>query len=603
MEKLNHSFKEIVAKPPVSSQFAPQGSSASKLAKNLVGDIRSRPIEDKLTALRYMWDKSYYTEAVMNLCGNRIEAAKIDYCSKSSEAEKRLAIIDFNNAVRSELMSYLPEYLRREYAQLDRLPTESAGSYEKKSKAMVEWLEKCSLAAEFTTPLTKPSKSYPTKTILENIFYAWGGVPLSKSAEDFASHFEAAKKKCCGSIIDFNNAVRSQLVSHLPSYLQQEYADLENCMESSDISYSDKKHTFLTWAGNAIQRINDSNKKEGKKFEQQFEIADESKINKKINALCLTDQNLKVQIGSLQKSYFEKFLDGSKSGSIQKDLVIKSHSHFSENLKNEMQQTTQLNLVSKIQKSGGQTSLNTFSLKEIDDWLFNRKQDTRLPESKLNMRNKSAYAPTKKFNQLPMLGEGKYTSRMAVQSGSITDFKAEMQENAVIATSNNGDLLTGCGYAVAKAVVNAAGPGLQMDLYNTYGVPGVMETSNYGKNHYGATEGRGYALTCDGHDMRESHGINTIELLTVPMYSEEGLKNMYKEALEHSKDKDYIALPMAGMTHPVLNGNPKLSATIATEAAKEFIDSHPESKLKIIFTIFNNKNYESHYEDCVRKLS
>jgi hypothetical protein len=49
--------------------------------------------------------------------------------------------------------------------------------------------------------------------------------------------------------------------------------------------------------------------------------------------------------------------------------------------------------------------------------------------------------------------------------------------------------------------------------------------------------------------------------------------------------KPYLVLPRAGMTHPVLQGKPELSAQIATKAVKEFIDTYPDSSLKIIFTV------------------
>lgn len=78
---------------------------------------------------------------------------------------------------------------------------------------------------------------------------------------------------------------------------------------------------------------------------------------------------------------------------------------------------------------------------------------------------------------------------------------------------------------------------------------------------------------------------------------------MYREALEHSQDKDYLALPMAGMTHPLLKGKPQLSAKIATQAVKEFIDAHPTSKLKIIFVIYNKPDDEKLYKQYAENLA
>lgn len=231
--------------------------------------------------------------------------------------------------------------------------------------------------------------------------------------------------------------------------------------------------------------------------------------------------------------------------------------------------------------------VNKFSVEEINDWLFMGKIDDRFPDSKLQGRKPENYLPKVDFASVPICASDKYAGRFGIHEGSITDLRAAGTK-AAICSSNNGDLLTGCGYAVAKAVVNAAGPALQAELYNQYGVPGVMEVTEYGKQKYAASEGRGYALTCSSHDMAASHGLTAIELLTVPMLDANGVKNMYKEAFQHSKHLDYIAVPMAGMTHPVLNGNSARSAELATAAAKEFMDENPDSKLKIVFVIYDD---------------
>jgi O-acetyl-ADP-ribose deacetylase (regulator of RNase III) len=239
----------------------------------------------------------------------------------------------------------------------------------------------------------------------------------------------------------------------------------------------------------------------------------------------------------------------------------------------------------------------------IDQWLFGGESKDGFPVSQLALKQgrkrfQENFAPKKSFSQVPMIGEGKYSSRMGVHSGGITDLKVTDGQTAAIGDSNNGDLLTGCGFAVATAVVNATGPNLQRDLYNRFGVPGVMEVPKYGEENYRKTEGRGYAVSCDAHDMRETHGIGTVEFLTVPMYSQEGVRNMYREAFAHSKDKDFIVLPMAGMSHPVLRGKPNLSANIATEEFRKFCDSNPDSKLKVVFAIYNDQASESLYKEA-----
>ncbi|MQA40716.1 hypothetical protein [Rugamonas aquatica] len=245
-----------------------------------------------------------------------------------------------------------------------------------------------------------------------------------------------------------------------------------------------------------------------------------------------------------------------------------------------------------------------FSTEEINDWLFNHSHHPKLPKSQLHAREQEKYAPKTSayFSTVAMQpsDDPEFSGRMGVYEGGITDLQANPDEKAAVACSNNGDLLLGCGFAVAKAVVNAAGPGLQAQLYNTYGVPGVMQQPQYALDNkdYAKTENRGYAITCDSHDMATTHHVKAIELLTVPMHNPAGLENMYREALIHSKDMDYIALPMAGMSHPLLNGpqGKEISAAIATKVAKEFIRRHPTSKLKIIFVIYNDKQAVEAYK-------
>jgi hypothetical protein len=252
-----------------------------------------------------------------------------------------------------------------------------------------------------------------------------------------------------------------------------------------------------------------------------------------------------------------------------------------------------------------------FTEHEIHGWLFNQNQDLsdELPPSELYGRNKAAQAHSATFDSVQMIGTGKYSSRIGIFNGSITGLKANDNQSAAIGDSNNGDLLTGCGYAVAKAVINAAGAGLQTELYNKYGVPKdekgrpvTEEPTDYGKQHYAHYEGRGYSLTCGSYDMQTSHGITAIELLTVPMYSEAGVVNMYLEALIHSKDKDFIALPLAGMTHPVIDGDSAKSARLSIAAVKKFYDTYPDSKLKTVFTIFNDPRAIAHYTSAVTAL-
>jgi hypothetical protein len=230
-----------------------------------------------------------------------------------------------------------------------------------------------------------------------------------------------------------------------------------------------------------------------------------------------------------------------------------------------------------------------FTIEQVKSWLFAGKSIAGFPRSKLVVRNQVAQKPVISTDKLKPIGEGRYTSRVIIYSGGITDICIERGKTGAVASSNNGDLLTGCGYAVAKAVINAAGAGMQTELYNRYGVPQVMQVPKRSAHKYAATEGRGYAVTCESYDMAKTHNVEQIEELTVPIdntpRNREGVINMYYEAFVHCRDLDYILLPMAGMTHRVIDGS-DTSAMLANEAFFRFIKAYPDSKLKVVFTIF-----------------
>ena len=255
-----------------------------------------------------------------------------------------------------------------------------------------------------------------------------------------------------------------------------------------------------------------------------------------------------------------------------------------------------------------------FTTEEINAWLFEGKpaptcefQESVLANKQNGIRLQEKFAPKINFSAINSVSaNGKYASRIAIYNGSITDIRADAGLTGAVGDSNSGDLFTGCGHAVATAVINAAGPNLQRDLYNQYGVPKLGGASEgaleYTQKVYGGAEGSGYSITCDAHDMRETHNIDRIEFMTVPMHETAGVQNMYKEAFEHSKDLDFIVLPMAGATHPVLKDKPELSAQIAMDEFVKFIERHPESRLKVVFAIFQNAECENIYREIALKL-
>lgn len=240
----------------------------------------------------------------------------------------------------------------------------------------------------------------------------------------------------------------------------------------------------------------------------------------------------------------------------------------------------------------------------VEKWLFHKDyvmtDDGSYLQSQLGSRNQKDQAPKRMFRDQ---FAGSPWPNVAVAQGSITGFAAEAGESAAVLDSNNGDLFTGCGYAVAKAVVNAAGPGLQAELYNRFGIPGYMRTTKYGRSFYSQTEGRGYSVTCGGHDMRRSHGIDAIELATAPMKSREGLVNMFFEAFENSAKRDYLAVPLAGASHSVVQNqqNPvEFHAKVILEAYQKFRSQNPTSQLKVLFVIYNAKKKQE-FQDRLQK--
>ncbi|MCC5015625.1 MULTISPECIES: hypothetical protein [unclassified Legionella] len=249
-----------------------------------------------------------------------------------------------------------------------------------------------------------------------------------------------------------------------------------------------------------------------------------------------------------------------------------------------------------------------FEIQDIENWLFNMNGATppsgaKLPHSRLYGRQQQFYAPKQETSSLESVGDGVVSKRVQIHSGGVTDIRIAAGKKGAVATSNNGDLLTGCGFAVAKAIINAAGAGLQTEVYNRYGVPGVMETPQYGKDNYGKSEGRGYAISCDSYDMRATHNIDKIEMLTVPYLvgkeNEDGVENMYYEAFVHNKDLDYMIVPMAGMSHPLLENSSDKSARLTMNAFERFVRDYPDSKLNLVCAIFNDKQAEENYKKHV----
>jgi hypothetical protein len=254
-------------------------------------------------------------------------------------------------------------------------------------------------------------------------------------------------------------------------------------------------------------------------------------------------------------------------------------------------------------------SAASFTTEEIQAWLFEGKADERfplsdLPEMQNNQRLQAKYGPKINFSNIPMLGNGRYTHRIGIYDGGITDLFADKGLQAAVGTSNIGDLFAGSGAAISTAIINATGPNLQRDLYNGYGIPNdKMKVAAYGKEHYSHTEGRGYSLSFDAHDMRITHNIAFIEWMVVPMYSEEGVRNMYREAFQHSEHLDWLAIPMVGMGyHPVVMDKPELAAKLVLEEFKNFVDAHPDSQLRIVFAIFNKPTYEKVYAETAHRL-
>ena len=226
--------------------------------------------------------------------------------------------------------------------------------------------------------------------------------------------------------------------------------------------------------------------------------------------------------------------------------------------------------------------MNTYTLEEINDWLFNRNINPKFPKSQLYKREQEKYKPIISVDEIEPTVKGKYQNDILIHQGGVTDIKIPEGKTGAVCTSNNGDLLTGCGYEIATAVVNAAGAGLQTELYNKYGVTRAESTPASKGN---GDNGRGYAITCDSYDMKQSHNIDKIELLAVPMRKEAGVVNMYYEAFKHSKDLDYIIVPTAGMTHPVLKNSYIKSAKLTMQAFLKFQTEYPDSNLKVIFTL------------------
>jgi len=63
----------------------------------------------------------------------------------------------------------------------------------------------------------------------------------------------------------------------------------------------------------------------------------------------------------------------------------------------------------------------------------------------------------------------------------------------------------------------------------------------------------------------------------------------------NAKGLDWIIMPTVGMTHPVI-ASASRSAEFAITSFNSFKSQYPESKLKVIFVIFNDEIAEEKYK-------
>ena len=268
-----------------------------------------------------------------------------------------------------------------------------------------------------------------------------------------------------------------------------------------------------------------------------------------------------------------------------------------------------------------------YTTEEIGRWMFEERAPLRDGDqaSISGIVFKGITKESIRAQSKPIITAGKLFAdpsqgKVAIYGGSLTDIRIEDGKVGSVIVSNNGDLKGCCGYAVATSVHCNVGPAAQTAAYNCFGVPGVMHQPQHGQTHYSATEGRGYSITLPSGDMLTSHGMIAVEMVTVPYNYPAGdetrlqtlfggVENMYFEALEHAHliGSDYIVVPgLLGTSHPLLSkgaGDPYYAdrekcAELVMSALHNFYRLHPDSKLKVIFSIFGDPTAEEAYKQA-----
>ena len=246
-----------------------------------------------------------------------------------------------------------------------------------------------------------------------------------------------------------------------------------------------------------------------------------------------------------------------------------------QNLSTERKDVNNQNIHVKSTKSSTaqEPEFPQFNSNEIQGWLFDGKQDTRLPILTPQKRLKGNYAPRKDLATITMLGEGKISSKVGSYAGNITDLKADSKQRARVGVILVDNFCMRQNNTESVQVLHAAGPELQRGVLNTHGI----DAHQYSQS----------IITCHSREMRESHNIDWVQIMVASSQRKNDWYKIFLQALANAQDDDFIILPVPRATREdgVVASTGDQCAKDIVRAIKDFYMYYQDPKLKIILNV------------------
>ena len=250
-----------------------------------------------------------------------------------------------------------------------------------------------------------------------------------------------------------------------------------------------------------------------------------------------------------------------------------------------------------------------FTSEEINDWLFNGKSHALLPEPTPNTRLKNDYAPKLNLDDVEMIGKGKFSSKVGIYVGNITDLEASDNQKVSAGCIISDDLCMNNVIKCTNAIMHAAGAEIQREIFNTYSefrtnedttkeandqslsdeTENANERTNYGERTLRYSYSDDTVFPCGAYEMKDSHKIHSVQVMLVPETFEQW-RDRCRLAIDNAMPDDFIILPVISLAEDekALAEESELISVLV----REFYSNHPDLNLKIILNISNGLQEE-----------